>query len=69
MPWSAKKKSTETKLELPEVSGANLCSTISLTHSCIQKLETKLGIVPATPFAEEPKTDEVRWSVHVLRSL
>ena len=68
MPWGAKKKSTEKKLL--EVN-ANLCCAISLTHSYIQKLESSSVIVPTTTPAEnfmEPKPDEVRWSVHVLRS-
>ena len=65
MPWGAKKKSTEKKL--PEVS-ANLCCAISLTYSCVQKLESPSTIVPTTTPAaakslKEPKPDEVRWSV------
>ena len=68
MPWGAKKRSTETKT--PEVS-TNLRCAILLIHSCIQKLEST-AVIPATTFAEnfmEPIPDEVRWSVHVLRSL
>ena len=56
MPWGAKKKSTETKTS--EVS-ASLCCAISLTYSSIQKLESPV----------EPKANEVRWSIHILRSL
>ena len=37
----------------------NLCCAISLTHRCIQKLESLPAIVPATTIAE-PKPDEVR---------
>ena len=68
IPWGVKKKSRESKL--PEVS-ANLYCAISLTHSCIQKLESKLVIVPATTLADNfmvPKPDEVRL-VRVLGSL
>ena len=49
MPWSAKKKSKETKT--PEVS-ANLCCAISLTHSCIQTFDSPATIVLATTSAE-----------------
>ena len=69
MPWGAKKEGTETKL--PEVS-ANLCCPISLTHCCIQNLESTLAVVPATMFSENdtgPKPSEVSRGVHVLRSL
>ena len=67
MPWGAKKKSKETKT--PEVS-TNLCCAISLTQSCIQKLESPPAIVPTfTENFVKPKPDEVRWPVLVLRSL
>ena len=49
-----------------------LCCAISLTHSCIQKLESKATILPATTLAEnfvKQKPDEVRWSVHVPQFL
>ena len=65
MPWGAKKKSTERKT--PEVS-ADLSYAISLIHSCIQKQESTPAIIPATTFTEELKPNEVRWSVHILRS-
>ena len=58
-------------MELPEVS-AHFCCAIPLSHSCIQELESNPAIVPGTTFAENvmvPKPDEVRWLVHVLRSL
>ena len=67
--WRRLKKSTETKL--PKVS-ITLCCAISLTHSCIQKLESPPEIIPATTLAQnfmEPKPNEVRWSVNVLRPL
>jgi hypothetical protein len=59
IPWGAKKKNTE--MDLPEVS-ANLSYSISLTHGCIQKLESRPEIVPATTLADnfmEPEADEV----------
>jgi hypothetical protein len=62
-------KSTEMKLELLEVSAILCCAISLLTRSCInQKLESNPAIVPATTHAEnfmEPKSDEVRWLVHV----
>ena len=67
MPWGAKKQSLETKLY--EVS-AHLCYAITHWHSCVQKLQSIPMIVPETTFAKnfkDPKVDEVRWSVHVLR--
>jgi hypothetical protein len=73
MPWGGKKKITETKVEVevPEVSTNLYVAQSHLTHSCIQKLENKPEIVPATTLAENfmvSKPDEVRWSVHVLES-
>ena len=69
MPWSAKKESTMMPMELPEVS-ARLCYSLTHRLSCIQKLESKPAIVPATTLdVMEPKLDEVRWPVHLLRSL
>jgi hypothetical protein len=50
------------EMDLPEVS-ANLCYSISLTHSFIQEMESRPEIVPATTLAEnvmETKPDEVR---------
>ena len=49
MPWGAKKKSTEPKLEV----SANLRYTISSTHSCIQKLEINPAILPSTKLTED----------------
>ena len=50
MPWGAKRKSTETKS--PQVSANDLCCAISLTHSCIQKLESLSAIVSETTNAK-----------------
>ena len=71
MPWGAKKKSTETKLELLEVSAKLLRCAISLTHSCIQKLESEPAMLPATTLTEnfvKPTPDEVSAKI-MLRNL
>ena len=50
----------------------NLCSAISLTHICVQNLESPPANVPTTISAKmvmELETDEVRWLIHVLQSL
>ena len=61
MPWGAKKK-------FPQVS-TDLCAAISLTHICVQNLENPAANIPTTISAEnfvEPKSNEVRWSIHLF---